>query len=249
MNINILTLFPDMFPGFLQNSIIGRAISRELVKVNVINIRDYAHDKHKTADDAPYGGGSGMVLKPEPIFSAFDELKKSPSFDKTSHLTVYVTPQGVPYTQQKAEGLARFDHLTILCGHYEGVDERVRSALIDEELSIGDYVLTGGELPALVVIDSVIRLLPGVLGDENSARNDSFSDKLLEHPHYTRPSSYRGIEVPEVLLSGDHKRIERWRKKESIRRTLKVRPELLTRESLSIEEQKLLEEVLEEEQD
>lgn len=225
MQIDILTLFPEMFQGVLNCSILGRAIDKNLVTVNLIDIRDYSEDKHRKVDDYPYGGGSGMVMKPEPIFNAFDDLSVSVS---DAHKSVFVTPQGYPYTQTKAVELSNYDRITILCGHYEGVDERVRESLIDEELSIGDYVLTGGELPAMVIMDSIIRLLPGALGGNESAKEDSFNNYLLEYPQYTRPRELKGKKVPDILLSGDHQKIYQWRVKESLKRTLSRRPDLLT---------------------
>lgn len=245
MQIDILTLFPEMFQGVVKTSILGRAVEKDIVKVNLIDIRDFSTDKHRKVDDYPYGGGSGMVMKPDPIFNAFDELSTSISSDE-SQKTVFVTPQGRPYNQSKAEKLAELDRLTILCGHYEGVDERVREALVDEELSIGDYVLTGGELPAMVIMDSVMRLLPGVLGTEQSVQEDSFNNYLLEHPQYTRPRNIRGYQVPDILLSGDHQKVHMWRKKESLKRTAVRRPDLLHKQQLDEQMNKLMNEVWEE---
>ncbi|ACB84955.1 tRNA (guanosine(37)-N1)-methyltransferase TrmD [Natranaerobius thermophilus] len=245
MHIDIMTLFPEMFHGVLESSIIGRALAREMITVNLIDIREFSTNKHRKVDDYPYGGGAGMVMKPEPIFYAMDELKKSPSFN-VNQKTVFVTPQGNPYSQEKAKELSSLNRLTILCGHYEGVDERVRQHLVDEEISVGDYVLTGGELPAMVILDSVTRLVPGVLGDESSAKTDSFNNYLLEHPQYTRPAIFRGLEVPEILMSGDHKRIATWKTKESLKRTLSRRPDLLDKKSLTEEEYKLMREILKE---
>ncbi|OWZ84206.1 tRNA (guanosine(37)-N1)-methyltransferase TrmD [Natranaerobius trueperi] len=242
MKIDILTLFPSMFYGVLGSSILKRAISKDHIQVNLIDIRDHSNDKHNKVDDYPYGGGAGMVMKPEPIFNVFDELNKTPGYFRDQK-TIFMTPQGKKYSQKKAQELSQLDRITILCGHYEGVDERVRDNLVDEELSIGDFVLTGGELPAMVIMDSVVRLLPGVLGDEASAQADSFNDYLLEHPHYTRPAIFRGTDVPKVLLSGNHAQIDRWRKKESLKRTLTRRPDLLENVKLNDFEKKLLEEL------
>ena len=197
MRIDVLTLFPEMFAGPLNSSILARAQANNIIQVQVWNIRDYAHDKHRVVDDTPYGGGAGMVLKPDVVVRAIEEVKQ-----ERQAPVVYLTPQGEPFTQRKAEELAKLDELILLCGHYEGLDERVREHWVDQEISIGDYVLTGGELPALVVIDAVSRLIPGVLGSAESAETDSFQDGLLEHPHYTRPASFRGYEVP-LFFSAD----------------------------------------------
>ncbi len=228
MRIDVLTLFPGIFSGILSESILKRAQEQGALAVNLINIRDYAFDKHRVVDDYPYGGGAGMVMKPEPIARAI----AAANADGSGHV-VMMTPQGRVLTQARARELAQRGHLIILCGHYEGVDERARQLFVDEEISIGDYVLTGGELPAAVLIDCVARLLPGVLGSAESAEHDSFSDGLLEHPHYTRPPEFQGLAVPEILLSGDHGKIAAWRHRESLRRTLERRPELLQRLELS----------------
>ncbi|RKD24181.1 tRNA (guanosine(37)-N1)-methyltransferase TrmD [Ammoniphilus oxalaticus] len=224
MRIDILTLFPEMFTGVLSSSIVGKASDKGLVQFRVRNFREYAVNKHGQVDDYPYGGGAGMVLRPEPIFAAVENLAVD---SEKPPRVLLMCPQGERYTQQKAEELAAEEHLVIICGHYEGYDERIREHLITDEISIGDFVLTGGELPAMTVIDSVIRLLPGALGNENSAVSDSFSTGLLEHPHYTRPAEFRGWGVPDVLLSGHHANIEAWRKKQSVKRTMERRPELL----------------------
>ena len=223
MQITILTLFPEMVSEPLKHSIIAKALEKKIFEIEIINIRDFAMDKHRTADDYPYGGGAGMVMKPEPIFAAFDFLKQR----SRDFVTVFMTPQGKVLTQKKVEELAKIDNLVLLCGHYEGVDERVRQALVDEELSIGDYILTGGELPALVLVDAVARCLPGVLGNEDSLVTESFSDELLDYPQYTRPSEYRGMKVPEVLLSGHHQNIAEWRREQAKLRTLARRPDLI----------------------
>ena len=244
MRFDILTLFPEMFQGPFSHSILKRAQERSLIEIHVHYLRDWALDKHKLTDDAPYGGGAGMEMKPEPIFRAVEDLSQGSG---EGFEVILLTPQGVPLIQSLVEELAAKEHLLLIAGHYEGVDERVRQALVDREISIGDYVLTGGELPAMVLVDAISRLLPGVLGEEESARDDSHTTGLLEYPHYTRPREFRGLSVPEVLLSGDHARIARWRRKESLRRTLLRRPELLATAPLSEEDLQLLAEVRKEE--
>lgn len=224
MKIDILTLFPEMFEQVLGSSIIGKAADKGLVQFRVKNFREYAVNKHGQVDDYPYGGGPGMVLRPEPLFAAVEELTKDLS---SPPRVLLMCPQGERYDQRMAEQLAKERHLVFICGHYEGYDERIREHLITDEISIGDFILTGGELPAMTIIDSIVRLLPGALGNESSAVTDSFSDGLLEHPHYTRPATFRGWSVPEVLLSGHHAKIEEWRREQSVRRTLERRPELL----------------------
>jgi len=243
MRIDVLTLFPQMFEAPFSFGIFKRAIDHKLVSTNLHNIRDYTRDKHHTVDDYPYGGGSGMVLKPEPIFEAVEAIKSDIcAKEKTSALPIILlTPQGRPFSQPIAQELSRYSHLILICGHYEGVDERVREHLVTDEISIGDYVLTGGELPALVVIDAIIRLLPGVLGSEESPLNESHTNGLLEYPQYTRPAVYRSWSVPEVLLSGNHAQIAKWRREQIIRRTLERRPELLDRTDLCLEEKQLVE--------
>jgi tRNA (guanine37-N1)-methyltransferase len=221
MRIDILTLFPEMFTGPLSESMIKRARERGLVDLRLHDIRDYTRDKHRTADDRPFGGGPGMVLKPEPIFECFEAAVPQGT------PLIYMTPQGRPLTQAKVRELAAGESFALLCGHYEGVDERVRAALVAEEISIGDYVLTGGELPAMVLVDAVVRLLPGALGDEDSARQESFTGGLLDCPHYTRPEVYRGMAVPQVLLSGNHGEIARWRRAQAEERTRQRRPDLI----------------------
>jgi len=203
MKIDILTIFPEMFSGVFGSSILKKAEEKEAVSYNVVNFREFSKDKHRTVDDYPYGGGAGMVLKPQPIFDAVDHLKRD---SKDKPRIILLCPQGETYNQKKAEQLSKEDHLIFICGHYEGYDERIREHLVTDEISIGDYVLTGGELGAMVVIDSVVRLLPGVLGNDESPIYDSFSSGLLEHPHYTRPADFRGMKVPEVLLSGNHQK-------------------------------------------
>lgn len=245
MRIDVLTLFPAMFDGVFHSSILGKAQEKGLVSLNTVNFRDYSTNKHNTVDDYPYGGGGGMVLKPEPIFAAVEDITSD--FSKKPRV-ILMCPQGEPFSQKIAESLAEEDHLLFICGHYEGYDERIREHLVTDELSIGDYVLTGGELPAMVVIDSVVRLLPGVLGNETSAVTDSFSTGLLEYPHYTRPVKFRDWEVPEVLLSGHHSNVANWRRKESLRRTWKKRPDLLESFPLTKQDLKLLEEIKREEE-
>jgi tRNA (guanine37-N1)-methyltransferase len=221
MEFDILTLFPRMFEGPLDESIVKRAREGGLVQICVHNLRDFTHDKHHVVDDKPYGGGPGMLMKPEPIFEAVEQLRRADS------CVVLMTPQGAPFTQGRAQELAKKPHLIVICGHYEGVDERVREALVDEEVSIGDYVLTNGALAAVVVVDAVVRLLPGVLGDEQSAGDDSFASGLLEGPQYTRPPEYHGMRVPDVLLSGDHAAVAKWRTEQARQRTKERRPDLL----------------------
>lgn len=239
MRIDVLTLFPEMFEGVFGASILGKARDKGIVGLNAVNFRDYANNKHNTVDDYPYGGGGGMVLKPEPLFAAVEALM--PEGGEKPRV-ILLCPQGEPYTQKKAEELSAREHLIFVCGHYEGYDERIRQHLVTDEISLGDYVLTGGELPAMVMIDSIVRLLPGVLGNETSAVTDSFSTGLLEHPHYTRPAVFRGWEVPEVLLSGHHANVEVWRRRQSILRTLERRPELLENVELTKKERLWLEE-------
>jgi tRNA (guanine37-N1)-methyltransferase len=236
MRIDVFTLFPEVFEPYLNTSILQRARQRGLVDVNLYNIRDWATDRHQVTDDEPYGGGGGMVMKPEPIFAAVESVLGSPP----QYPVLLLSPQGQTFQQSLAQELANYKRIGLVCGRYEGVDERVRQYLVSGEISIGDYVLSGGELPAMVVIDAITRLLPGVLGDPEGAINDSFASGLLEYPHYTRPAKFRGWEVPEVLLSGDHARIARWRREQALRRTWQQRPDLLMTTSLSPEDQKFL---------
>jgi len=240
MKFDILTLFPGMFASPFRESIPGRAIEKGLIEVRTINIRDFALDKHHGVDDTPFGGGQGMVMKVEPIARAIDWVKS----ENPSAWTIYLTPQGKPFNQEDVRALSSKTHLILLCGRYEGVDERVKEFFVDQEISIGDYVLTGGELAAMVVIDAVARLLPGVLGSDRSAEEDSFFNSLLEYPQYTRPFDFRGSCVPGVLLSGNHSAIARWRRKEALRRTLARRPDLLKKASLSDPDRELLQEIL-----
>lgn len=236
MRIDVVTLFPEIFSGPLQASILHLAQARGLVEIRVVNLRDFAEGRHRVTDDYPFGGGGGMILKPEPLFRAVEALRGPES------RVVLLCPQGRALTQTVAQELAKEAHLILLAGRYEGVDERVREALVDDELSIGDYVLTGGELPALVVMDAVIRLLPGVLGDQEAPARDSFAGGLLDYPQYTRPASFRGLEVPAVLLSGDHRRIAAWRRLQALRRTAERRPDLLPGADLGEEERRLIDE-------
>ena len=243
MQFEVFTLLPDVFPPYLESSILQRARQRGLIDVRVHNIRDYTHDKHHTTDDTPYGGGGGMVMKPEPVFEAVETvlgLSSDPAQDRPIPV-ILLTPQGRVFTQRVAEELARHERIAMLCGRYEGVDERIREHLVTDEISVGDYVLTGGELPALLVIDAVSRLIPGVLGDPTGAEDDSHAMGLLEYPHYTKPSEFRGWKVPEVLLSGDHGRIEKWRREQALIRTFRKRPDMIEKAELSKEDQKIVE--------
>ena len=226
MRIDIITAFPEYFEAPLAASIMGRAVKKELISVRIHNLRDYTEDRHRQIDDYPYGGGAGMILKAEPIFNAVRSIENdSPD---SSPRVIYLSPDGAQFTQNAARSLSQADHLVFLSGHYKGIDERVRQRLVDEEISIGDYVVTGGELPALVVIDAVVRLLPGVLGNFDSAATDSFQSGLLDHPHYTRPEVFDGDAVPSVLLSGNHAEIARWREEMTLQRTKFRRNDLLT---------------------
>ncbi len=238
MNFDILTLFPGFFKGPLSESILRRAREKGIITIRVVNIRDYATPPHRVTDDYAYGGGGGMVMKPEPIARAIKGLKA----DAPDAYVIFLTPQGKRFNQERARSLAQKKHLILLCGHYEGIDERIRQHYVDEEMSVGDYVLTGGEAPALVVIDAVARMLPGVLGNESSYQNDSFFTGLLDFPHYTRPEVFEGNRVPEVLLSGHHKKIEEWRRRQALARTLKIRPDLLENAPLSKKDRIWLEE-------
>lgn len=250
----MLTLFPEMFDGVFHTSILGKAAEKQIVSLNAVNFRQYAGNKHGQVDDTPYGGGGGMVLKPDPIFAAVEDILASDpnkilNHEEETHpageisaetasavkppRVILMCPQGETFTQKKAEELSQEEHLVFICGHYEGYDERIREFLVTDELSIGDYVLTGGELPAMVVIDSVVRLLPGVLGNETSAVTDSFSTGLLEYPHYTRPAEFRGFKVPDILLSGHHANIEVWRREQALKRTWERRPEMLDKLELT----------------
>ena len=241
MTFEVLTIFPEIIRSYISESIIKRALQRGIIEVDIYNIRDFTVDRHHKVDDYPYGGGAGMVLKPDPIFNTIDHIRK----DNKERRIILLSPGGRIFTQKIAgEYALRGERLLMIAGRYEGVDERIKD-LIDEELSIGDYILTGGELPSLVIIDAIARLLPGVLGDETSPDEESFSDGLLEYPQYTRPSVFRGMEVPGVLLSGDHEKVRRWRRKEALRLTLSKRPDLLVRVRLSNEDKTLLKEIKE----
>ncbi|ACT02113.1 tRNA (guanine-N1)-methyltransferase [Paenibacillus sp. JDR-2] len=239
MRIDVLTLFPEMFDGVFGASILGKAKDKGIVSLEAINFREYSNNKHNTVDDYPYGGGGGMVLKPEPVFAAVEDLMAKKESAARPRV-ILMCPQGESFTQKKAEELAKEEHLVLICGHYEGYDERIREYLVTDELSIGDYVLTGGEIPAMTVIDSVVRLLPGVLGNETSAVTDSYSTGLLEYPHYTRPPVFRDWAVPDVLVSGNHAKIDTWRREQSLLRTLQRRPDLLEKAELTDKERKWL---------
>ncbi len=240
MIVDVITIFPGMFEAPMSASIVGLARERGLLEFRTHDLRDYTHDKHRSTDDTPYGGGPGLVMKPEPIFEAVAAVQELE--DEAGHV-IFFTPAGRPFTQELAEELATHERLLMVCGRYEGFDERVLS-LADLELSIGDYVLTGGELPAMVVTDAISRHVPGVLGDEESAADESFSEGLLEYPQYTRPAQYAGMAVPEVLRSGDHAKIAAWRREQSVAKTARVRPELLAQASLSDDERKIADKLL-----
>lgn len=263
MQFEVFTLLPEVFPSYLDTSILKRARERGLIRVNVHNIRDYTHDKHHTTDDTPYGGGGGMVMKPEPVFEAIESvlgihpitententekapLKTStdsvPSVVKSLEIPIILlTPQGRVFNQSIAKELSQYPRIALLCGRYEGIDERIRENLITDEISIGDYVLTGGELPALILIDAVSRLLPDVLGDPTGAEDDSHAMGLLEYPHYTRPPEFRGEKVPDVLLSGDHGKIDKWRREQALERTFRKRPDMLEKADLSEADKKFV---------
>jgi tRNA (guanine37-N1)-methyltransferase len=242
MRFDLVTIFPGLCAGPLGEGIVRRAIDRGLVDVRVHDLRDYTTDRHRSVDDVSYGGGPGMVFKPEPLFSAVDALRADGAIDAV----ILTSPQGRRFTQREAERLAGLTRVVLLCGRYEGVDDRVRSGLATEELSIGDYVLSGGELAALVIVDAVVRLVPGAVGDEASVEVDSFSRGLLDYPHFTRPAEFRGLRVPDVLLSGHHGDIRRWRKRESLARTLALRPDLLPAAELDDEEREILRALMDE---
>jgi tRNA (guanine37-N1)-methyltransferase len=244
MRIDIVSLFPEMFDGPFGHSIIKRAREAGILDTVVTNPREYARDKHRIVDDTPFGGGAGMVMKPDPLFFAVEDIVEKSGKEKCRILLM--CPGGTTFTQEKAKELATYEQLILLCGHYEGIDERVRDHLVDEALSIGDFVLTGGELPAMIVVDAVARMLPGVLGASDSAEQDSFYNGLLEYPQYTRPREFRGWQVPDILVSGDHAKIARWRRKQSLKNTLLRRPDLLESVKLDPGDQKLLAEIREE---
>ena len=238
MRFHVMTLFPDMVSGGLRTSITGRAIENHIFELNIVNIRDYSKDKHRHVDDYPYGGGAGMVMQPGPVYDCYQDIVKD--MDKKPRV-IYMTPQGKVFSQAIAEELSKEEELIFLCGHYEGIDERVLEEIVTDELSIGDYVLTGGELPAMVMIDSISQLIPGVLNNDDSAEYESFQDGLLEYPQYTRPETFMDKKVPSVLLSGHHGNIEKWRREQSLKRTLIRRPELLEKAELSKDDEKTLE--------
>ncbi len=242
MQIDIVTLFPQMFESPLSAGILKRAIDHNLIKLNIHNPRDYSHDKHHTVDDYPYSGGAGMLLKPEPIFEVVEAIKSNIASECQGNKlsVILLTPQGHPFSQPIAVALSQKSHLILICGHYEGVDERVREHLVTDEISIGDYILSGGELAALVVADTIIRLIPGVIGSETSLVDESHASGLLEHPQYTRPPVYRGWAVPEILLSGNHAEIARWRREQAIIRTWQRRPDLLAKTALTLAERQFV---------
>jgi len=243
MQFEVFTLLPEVFSPYLESSILQRASQNGLLDVRLHNIRDWARDKHHTTDDTPYGGGGGMVMKPEPIFEAVEAiLGPQPAPPEAACPIILLTPQGRVFNQEVARELSAHLRIALICGRYEGFDERIRQGLVTDEISIGDYVLTGGELPALVLIDALTRLIPNVLGDPDGAEDDSHATGLLEYPHYTRPPEYRGMSVPDILLSGDHARIERWRREQSLARTLERRPDLLETASLTEKDKIFLEE-------
>jgi len=242
LRFDIVTIFPRMIEAALVEGILARAIQRDVLSVNARDLREFTDDRHRTVDDVPYGGGPGMVLKPEPLFRAVEAIERE---NGAAQAVVLMSPQGRPFSQSEAARLAGLDRIVILCGRYEGIDDRVRASLATEELSIGDYVLSGGELPALVVVDAVARLLPGVVGDEGSVEGDSFSRGLLDFPHFTRPAEFRDWRVPDVLVSGHHQEIRKWRKRQAIELTLERRPELLADAELDVEEQEILRELVE----
>lgn len=260
MQFEVFTLLPEVFPSYLETSILKRARERGLISVNVHNIRDYTHDKHHTTDDTPYGGGGGMVMKPAPVFEAVESVlgklsatentenfketpeDSAPSVARLMNIPIILlTPQGRVFNQSLAKELSQYPKIALLCGRYEGIDERIRENLVTDEISIGDYVLTGGELPALILIDAVARLLPDVLGDPTGAQDDSHAMGLLEYPHYTRPPEFRGSKVPDVLLSGDHAKIDKWRREQALERTFRKRPDMLEKAELTKEDRKFVE--------
>jgi len=240
IKFDVLTLFPDMFHAVLGDSIINRAREKELVKMDFINIRDFSENKHKKTDDYPYSGGGGMLMTPQPIYDAYMSIA---SKCETKPHTIYMSPQGSVFNQKKAIELSQKDHIVVLCGHYEGVDQRVLDMIVDEEISIGDFVLTGGEIPAMAVIDSVCRMIPGVLSGENSYTNESHFDGLLEYPQYTHPQEFMGVKIPDVLISGHHKNIEIWKRQQALITTLKKRPDMLKNAPLTEDDIKFLEQI------
>jgi tRNA (guanine37-N1)-methyltransferase len=246
MQFDVFTLLPEVFPSYLETSILKRARDRDLIDVRIHNIRDYTHDKHHMTDDTPYGGGGGMVMKPEPVFEAIETvlgLNPPPStpIPESNIPIILLTPQGRVFNQAIAKELSAYPRIALLCGRYEGIDERIREHLVTDEISIGDYVLTGGEIPALILIDAISRLLPNVLGDPTGAEDDSHAMGLLEYPHYTRPPEFRGWQAPEVLLSGDHAKIDKWRRQQALERTFRKRPDMIEKAELSKEDLKFIE--------
>jgi tRNA (guanine37-N1)-methyltransferase len=242
MRFDVLSIFPQMFDAYLKEGIVGRAIERGILDVRLLHLRDFAEGPHRTTDDRPYGGGAGMVMKPEPIYRALETVDRLPGGSQV----ILLSPQGKLFTQRAAWELSELEQIILICGRYEGVDERIRVRWVDRELSIGDYVLSGGELAALVVIDAVSRLIPGVLGGERSNQEDSFAEGLLEYPHYTRPRVFQGVGVPDVLLSGDHEKIRVWRRRESLMKTVRERADLLEKAELTPEDRAMLKELREE---
>jgi tRNA (guanine37-N1)-methyltransferase len=246
MKFEVFTLLPEVFPSYLETSILKRARERNLIDVRVHNIRDYTHDKHHMTDDTPYGGGGGMVMKPDPVFEAIETVlgihsPPSPPAPESNIPIILLTPQGRVFNQTIAKELSAHPHIALVCGRYEGIDERIREHLVTDEISIGDYVLTGGEIPALILIDAISRLLPNVLGDPTGAEDDSHAMGLLEYPHYTRPPEFRGWKAPEVLLSGDHAKIDKWRREQALERTFRKRPDMLEKADLNKEDLKFIE--------
>ncbi len=238
MRFDVVTIFPDFFRDFLSFGVLGRALKRGIIEIKIHNLRDYSTDKHKKVDDKPYGEETGMVLMPEPVFNAVENVKI-----KNSSLVILLSPQGKLFNQEIALRLSTFSQIILICGRYEGVDERIREYLIDEEISIGDYVLSGGEIPAMVIIDAVSRLIPGVVGKEESIRKDSFFSEILDYPRYTRPRNFRGFMVPEVLLSGNHEKIKKWQEEKAIENTLKKRPDLLGKIRLTEEQKSIIKKI------
>lgn len=238
MRFDVITIFPDFFRDFLSFGILSRAIKKGIIEVKIHNLRDYSRDKHKKVDHKPYGEETGMILMPEPVFNAVENIRL-----QESSLVILLSPQGKLFNQELALKLSKFSQIVLICGRYEGVDERIKEHLIDEEISIGDYILSGGEIPAMVIIDTVSRLIPGVVGKEESLRKDSFFSKILDYPRYTKPRNFRGFLVPEILLSGDHKRIKEWQKEKAIENTLKKRPELLEKMELTEEQKNIIKKI------
>ncbi|MGB9607815.1 MAG: tRNA (guanosine(37)-N1)-methyltransferase TrmD [bacterium] len=244
MRIDIISLFPQVFLPYIHTSMMRKAVERGIARIVLHNLRDYALDKHRTTDDYPYGGGAGMLLKPEPIYNSLEEIKRECVAEGCQgHKVILTSPQGIPFRQAIAEQLAKETHLIIICGHYEGVDDRILD-WVDEEISLGDFILTGGEIAALAIVDAVVRLLPSVLSEEEAARDESLSSGILEYPQFTRPAEFLGEEVPKVLLSGNHQEVERWRRRRALERTLFRRPDLLASANLSQEDYEILEEIM-----